>query len=643
VGDSADDETRFQKRAAELGFARTIGLPLDATITARTLAATPSPSHAAALSPRATQPLVTAPDLPHISVDERDTASDPSIASSSRRDYAITATLGEGGMGRVQLARQRSLDRDVALKTLKPGAEPSLASALLREARLTGSLEHPGVIPVHALGVDDRGHPMLVMKRIDGVDLGRLLGDPEHAAWRGRSANRLVAGLEILMQVCLTVEFAHSRSVIHRDIKPENIMVGGFGEVYLLDWGIAGTSDDGDGRTLVGTPVYLAPEMVLGEPISPRTDVYLLGATLHHLLTGRPRHDGATVMEVLRHAAQSAPFSYDASVPDELARLCNRATARRAEDRPASATELREAIADFLRHRSARALCEAALERLAQLEKLLAAPGVPTDLAGAYRLSTEARFGLVQSLREHPSDDNTRRAMQRCLIATIDLELRQDHADTAEALARELDPPDPSITQRIAEARAATAERARKHARLERLDEDLDPTKHAAARTRILLWASLFIVGISVAVISRQKPSPKVAMLASLAGMVVVGGSILMMRRRLFDHAFNRRVAGGLLVAMFAIVIHRALNLLRPDPIEQVLQFDLLMMSASAGIAAVMLLPGLALVAAANFAGVIAIVLIPDEGPLIFGVASTISFVMAGLVLARAKSDRRST
>src|SRR5262249_53205231 len=156
--------------------------------------------------------------------------------------------------------------------------------------------------------------------------------------------------------------FAHSRGVIHRDIKPENIMVGGFGEVYLLDWGIAATVGDGHSHTLVGTPAYLAPEMVLGEPLTAQTDVYLLGATLHEILTGRTRHAGSTVMEVLHLAAQSTPFQYDASIPDELARLCNRATARAPKDRPASAAELREALVDYLRHATARALGEAAVE-----------------------------------------------------------------------------------------------------------------------------------------------------------------------------------------------------------------------------------------------------------------------------------------
>src|SRR5262249_11377523 len=151
--------------------------------------------------------------------------------------------------------------------------------------------------------------------------------------------------LEILMQVCLTVEFAHSRGVIHRDIKPENIMVGGFGEVYLLDWGIATTVGEDTSNALVGTPAFLAPEMVLADTISDQTAVYLLGTHLHQLLTGKSRHEGTSIVEVLQRAAESTPYRYEVAVPDELARLCNRATSRHVKDRPASAGELRESIA----------------------------------------------------------------------------------------------------------------------------------------------------------------------------------------------------------------------------------------------------------------------------------------------------------
>jgi serine/threonine-protein kinase len=616
-----DDDARFEQRAQELGLARTLGLPVDATITARTLAASyeqgePLPS--------------TLPDLPRISVDGRESISPPSPA---RRDYTIMGTLGEGGMGRVQLARQRSLDRDVALKTLKPDAGSAVAQALLREARITGALEHPGVIPIHALGVDEQGRPMLVMKRIDGVDLSVLLRDPQHAAWRGRSDNRLVAALEILMQVCLTVEFAHSRGVIHRDIKPENIMVGGFGEVYLLDWGIA-TTDTKD-QALVGTPAYMAPEMALGEPVTAATDAYLVGATLHEIVTGKSRHDGATVVDALRQAAKSAPVSYDHSVSDELADLCNRATSRDPAQRPTVAA-VRAALADFLRHRTARSLCDAAVERLDALAKLQ-----PFDLAQAYRLITEARFGLVQSLREHPADGNAQRSMQRCLAAAIDLELRQGHADTAEALLHEMQAPDPALKQRIDDTRADLDRRARERERLEALDRDHDPSEKSPERSRQLLWGSAVLAGLSLILLVRGgNPTPPVALLAAALGLVFVLGSLVVLRRRLLTNAFNRRAAGALIAAMVALVARRVLNLLHPMPFDELIASDLLVLAVCAAVGSITLLSRLYLVAVPLVGGMIAVEIWPANSAVWFAASAAIAMLLAAWVLARA---RRST
>jgi serine/threonine protein kinase len=156
------------------------------------------------------------------------------------QEIEILRTLGEGGMGQVFLARQHSLDRQVAVKAIKPSQVGEYAQlAMLHEARIAGALEHPNVVPIHSLSQDADGLPLLVMKRIDGTSWKDLLKNPRHPYWLKEPQERLQQNIEILMQVCNALHFAHTKGVLHRDIKPENVMLGNFGEIYLLDWGIA--------------------------------------------------------------------------------------------------------------------------------------------------------------------------------------------------------------------------------------------------------------------------------------------------------------------------------------------------------------------------------------------------------------------
>ena len=179
---------------------------------------------------------------------------------------------------------------------------------LLREAWVTGVLEHPNIVPVHDLVLDEQGMPRLVMKRIEGVEWGALIADEAQVRSRFGARRPLYWHLDVLRSVCNALEYAHSRGIIHRDIKPENVMVGGFGEVYVLDWGIALALDGrygqrldktSDEERLAGTPRYAAPEMVLPEAGGQgvHTDVYLLGATLFHAVVGRGPHQGDSLAE----------------------------------------------------------------------------------------------------------------------------------------------------------------------------------------------------------------------------------------------------------------------------------------------------------------------------------------------------------
>jgi serine/threonine-protein kinase len=624
------DEQLFHERVTLLGVARTLapGETIRATSSVDTLAA-PASEH----------------QLPRISIDlaKELSAREGYVGP----DLAIVRTIGEGGMGRVHLARQRSLDRDVAVKTLKEDASPAAIAGLFREARLTGALEHPGVIPVHALGVDDRGGPLLVMKRVEGVDWATLLGDADHPLWAILTANvdRLAANLGILGNVCRTLEFAHSRGILHRDIKPENVMVGSYGEVYLVDWGIA-TPLDGPSSTdgIAGTPAYMAPEMFFGVPLDVRTDVYLLGATLHEVLTGRARHDGKDVMQVLQSVAASRPVAYEASVPEPLGALCNAATARDRASRPADVRAFRDRIAEFLQGRSARALSDAASDRLALLTAQLAGTSgqvAPSALAEAYQLATEARFGFVQSLREHPKNAAASAGLRASILALVELEIRQKHADTAEALLREVDAPDPGLAARIAAVRAEDEARRREAQRLEAIDHDLDPTVEAAPRALLVLVMVVLVATIAVVAITSTggiTPARAVAFGGTFTVAVLAG--TLVFRRRLTSNAFNRKLSGVMVGTAVLVELERVVAYAADLPVARIFATDLWISAAAVGVAAITVRPRLWVGVAPSVVGAVLATRFPERAANVFSGAMIVTFLLLGFVLRPARSKR---
>jgi serine/threonine protein kinase len=261
--------------------------------------------------------------------------------------YRLLGELGRGGMGTVYLAEDTALERRVALKVVATAASaPEAAERMLREARILAGLEHPGIVPVHDAGALPDGRVFYAMKRVDGQRLDALAASVP-----------LPERLRIFRRICEAVAFAHARGVIHRDLKPENVMVGSFGEVLVMDWGVARVLSDpaptgspaaGSGAsgataegTVVGTAGYMAPEQAEGAVAStgPRADVFALGGILAFLLRSEP------------------------AAPRALAAIVEKARARQPEDRYATAEELSAEINRYLEGERVLAHSEGVLER----------------------------------------------------------------------------------------------------------------------------------------------------------------------------------------------------------------------------------------------------------------------------------------
>lgn len=282
-------------------------------------------------------------------------ASTPVDAEAIEPRYQRISKLGAGGMGVVHLCRDARMRREVAMKTASESQRGDAKARVLleREAQIQGRLEHPAIVPVHDLGTLPEGSTFFTMRRIDGTSLRAVLsglrkGEPAFVERYGR--RRLLAAFST---VCAAVAFAHSHGVLHRDIKPANVMLGEYGEVYLLDFGVAHSEPDGavsHTGALVGTIGYIAPEQASGEPIDERADVYALGALLFEILCFEPLHprNNALVSTMNGADARASVRAPRRDVPPELEALCVHATAHAAKDRVESARALREAIERFL-------------------------------------------------------------------------------------------------------------------------------------------------------------------------------------------------------------------------------------------------------------------------------------------------------
>ncbi|HTQ43454.1 MAG TPA: protein kinase [Polyangiaceae bacterium] len=282
-------------------------------------------------------------------------------------DYTVIGEEARGGLGRVLRARDRRLDRPVALKELLADGADARAR-FLREARLTARLQHPSIVPVYEIGLRADGAPFYAMKLIEGEPFDRVIG-------RTRTLDERLALLPNVIAVAEAIAYAHERRIIHRDLKPSNVVVGGFGETMVVDWGLAKDLDEADGlgtnggsgpppaeeaegvaaidalgsglRTragdAMGTLAYMSPEQLRCETVDERTDVFALGAFLYHTLTGTAPYAGLSEVERhqrIRRAEPEPIASREPGVPVELAAIVRKAMAAAPDGRYASAKEL---------------------------------------------------------------------------------------------------------------------------------------------------------------------------------------------------------------------------------------------------------------------------------------------------------------
>ncbi|MCA8941351.1 MAG: serine/threonine protein kinase [Planctomycetes bacterium] len=390
------------------------------------------------------------------------TVSDPAeLARTIAQDrYEVLETIGRGGMGVVSRVRDRRLGRDLAMKVIaeRPNRKPGTGSnsvhwrRFVDEAQITGQLAHPGIVPVHDLGIDEQGRVYFTMALVRGEDFRSVIDRVHEADDDGWTLSR---ALQVVIRVCEAVAFAHANGVIHRDLKPTNVMVGAFGEAYVLDWGLArlrdadrraagpgdaGTDESSPSRTMagdvIGTPAYMSPEQARGDHdrVDFASDVYSIGAMLFHLLSGAaPFAEEPSSRVVLRRVVDGPPPDLGASAPraaPELVAICEKAMARDPSARYPSVDALAEDLRAFADMRVVRAFETGALaeaRKWVRRNRALAITGLVAVLALAIGLV----FSIVQ---KRTAEQQTRVAEAQRLAA----DRQAARADKNFELAREV-------------------------------------------------------------------------------------------------------------------------------------------------------------------------------------------------------------
>ncbi len=450
--------------------------------------------------------------------------------------YTIRGEVAQGGMGAILRVWDEELRRHLAMKVIlgkggadksagTPAVESQKVARFLEEAQVTGQLDHPGIVPVHELGLDAEGRVYFTMKLVKGQDLKAILD----LVREGRDGWSQTRALGVLQKICEAMAFAHSRGVIHRDLKPANVMVGRFGEVYVMDWGLAkvlGQEDTKDVRLqpppstasavrterreaadsdpdsplvtmdgdVVGTPAYMAPEQAEGRvaELGPASDVYSAGAILYHLLTGgmpyvRPGERASPYM-VLRWVREGPPPTVHRLAPDapsELAAICEKAMARDAAHRYPDMQAMAEDLRAYLEGRVVKAHRTGAV---AELRKWVQRN--PGTMGASFAAAMIGIVGIGGTLAIQEARTREVSAALGDYRRMADARLLSEIEGRADALLEQAQPPREELDRSLADARGLVVKREVHRAKLVELSARIarGPEKTDPASSNEQLW-----------------------------------------------------------------------------------------------------------------------------------------------------------
>lgn len=360
---------------------------------------------------------------------------------SDSTDFELEYKIGQGGLGQVDAAKQLCFDRRVAIKRVRSDRGNVFAEEQLkREAQLMGELEHPAIPPVHLVGVDGSEQIALVMKFIQGNSWLEILNRDGKKLKEGQLPQWYIdKHLNYFLRIGEALEFAHKKSIIHRDIKPDNVVIGDYGEVYLIDWGIACKLDDErvfHGSSYAGTPCYASPEMVTNNPVwDVRSDVYLMGATLYQIICGKPPHVGTNAFDVFEKITNEPSPQLPDSCPSALRSICSCAMSKDPDERYTSVHAMLEDLRHYLTQGELSELYSKATEDLQAIRELAAAEDEFSDELEV--IGARCRYRLEEISYRWPDNPKVKVQLGECLKILIDDAVSRKRLAVARTLLRQ--------------------------------------------------------------------------------------------------------------------------------------------------------------------------------------------------------------